>query len=326
MRQIVATRETGTLVIEKGETPTLDDQSVHISTAYSLISTGTEIEYIAKDLAEQQLLGYCAAGVIQQVGVAVTELAVGDRVIAMGWNYAVHSETIVVPSLLVKRIPDYLSFDSAIYAGIGATIEHVIDRSQILRAPSDALVIGAGLLGNLLAQRLVALGIRVVVCEPNAYRRAALQQVESYASMDDVHQSFQYLFYCTSHLPVAIDAINRLFYIQPDGSKRARITLVGRGTLRGFLDPSAGNIDIVMAARCGAGYRDEQYIRGQKFITAHQGEKTVDANLAAALAAVESGHIDTQSVTSHVFSCNDVVTAYDVIRTTSNHLGILIRY
>src|SRR5271157_2402363 len=83
-----------------------------IRAACSLISPGTELHYIARavEWKTQQPLGYCSSGWVEAVGDRVTGFSEGDRVIAMGWNYAVHANRICVPYRLCLKIPSGMPF------------------------------------------------------------------------------------------------------------------------------------------------------------------------------------------------------------------------
>jgi NADPH:quinone reductase-like Zn-dependent oxidoreductase len=56
------------------------------------------------------VVGYEAAGVIDQVGPNVTGFAVGDRVLAMP-RFGGYTDTLVVPALQVYRLPEKMSFE-----------------------------------------------------------------------------------------------------------------------------------------------------------------------------------------------------------------------
>ncbi|HEX3775794.1 MAG TPA: medium chain dehydrogenase/reductase family protein [Polyangiaceae bacterium] len=58
------------------------------------------------------VVGYEISGVVDQVGSGVTDLAVGDRVVAM-CRFGGYSDVVVLPRLQVFRMPERMSFEEA---------------------------------------------------------------------------------------------------------------------------------------------------------------------------------------------------------------------
>src|SRR5688572_10715998 len=83
---------------------------LRIRAVRSLVSPGTERHYVTKcrETNERLRLGYCSSGWVDAVGEGVTGFAVGDRVAAMGWQYAHHGEVIRVPWRLCVQAPSSL--------------------------------------------------------------------------------------------------------------------------------------------------------------------------------------------------------------------------
>lgn len=85
-----------------------------------------------------------AAGVVSELGSAVSDLAVGDRVSASGWG-GLFAEEAVLPAHGVRRIPDAMSFaEAAVFPVSYATAWYaLVDRGR-LKAGETLLVLGAG--------------------------------------------------------------------------------------------------------------------------------------------------------------------------------------
>jgi NADPH2:quinone reductase len=84
------------------------------------------------------------AGIIAETGSAVTEFAVGQRVIATGWA-GMFAQSVVVPESAVFPMPASLEFEEASVLAVsyGTALHALADRAQL--SPGDTLlVLGAG--------------------------------------------------------------------------------------------------------------------------------------------------------------------------------------
>jgi predicted dehydrogenase/threonine dehydrogenase-like Zn-dependent dehydrogenase len=197
-RQVAQNYKTGKVSLNEVGMPALKPGGVIVRSEYSVISQGTEGTKIKEarmslidkararpdqvkqvlDVARQlgvraayqkvinrleQLtpLGYSIAGTVVAVADDVNEFAVGDRVAAGGAGYANHSEYNYMPRNLVVAIPDTVKSEQAAFTTIGSIAMHAYRQSEI-KLGERALVIGLGLVGQLLTQILVAAGVGVI--------------------------------------------------------------------------------------------------------------------------------------------------------------------
>ncbi|MDD1012701.1 alcohol dehydrogenase catalytic domain-containing protein [Pseudomonas rubra] len=261
---------------------------VQVAVDYTLVSPGTERHYIRQVArsGEQLPLGYCAAGVVSGVGAQVDQFTPGDRVVAMGWNIATHSNWINVPQRLVCRVPDALSLDQAVLATLGATAVHAADRGQ-LEEGEQILVVGMGPVGKLLSLVAARRKVQVWAADLNPHAIEAglpLRTLDLQGDLQALSGHFSTIFLCidadiTALLPRLISLLNP----QGKGRGRSRLVNVGRVSLSLELSPQLGNVDIVNASRCGTGYRDDDYHHGRKSLRSVPGESTVDHNIARCL-------------------------------------------
>lgn len=103
------------------------------------------------------------AGTVAAVGPGVTELAAGDRVLAM-MEYGGYAEEVVVPTELCHRIPEGLGFTQAAALGDAFQTAYfaLVERAQ-LRQGESVLVTGAsGGVGQAMVQLARARGARVL--------------------------------------------------------------------------------------------------------------------------------------------------------------------
>lgn len=114
-----------------------------------------------------------AAGVVCEVGSAVTGLSVGDPVVASGWGGMFAEET-VLPERTVRPMPEGMDFaEAAVFPVSYATAWHaLVDRAQL--SPGETvLVLGAGgATGYAAVQVAKHLGARVIGSASTEGKRA----------------------------------------------------------------------------------------------------------------------------------------------------------
>jgi predicted dehydrogenase/threonine dehydrogenase-like Zn-dependent dehydrogenase len=194
MRQILQHLRTGQTELASVAAPTVERGSLLIRTTHTLVSIGTEkmlvqfgrasflkkvqsqpervrqviqkiktdgllptLEAVFRKLDEPLPLGYCNSGVVIGIGEGVTGFQLGDRVASNG----PHAEIVSVPANLAARIPDGVKGDAAAFTVVGAI------GLQGLRLAKPELgetfvVIGLGLIGQIVGQLLRANGCRVI--------------------------------------------------------------------------------------------------------------------------------------------------------------------
>ena len=155
MKQVLVRR--GKITIEDVPAPLVGKGNVLVEVAYSLISTGTEVEGVKRSgeslvrkaiehpeqvrklvrfLTEKgikktltllkgkvgiaQPLGYSCSGVVIQVGEGVEGIKPGDRVACAGTGKANHAEIVLVPKNLVVKVPDGCTLKDAASVALGS--------------------------------------------------------------------------------------------------------------------------------------------------------------------------------------------------------------
>ncbi|HWD06491.1 MAG TPA: bi-domain-containing oxidoreductase [Amycolatopsis sp.] len=217
MKQVVQNYKSGELALLDVPVPACKPGGVLVRTAYSLISTGTEMmkvseasmsmigkarsrpDQVAKvmqSVATNGLaatyrkvtskldsftpLGYSLAGVVVEVGAGIDEVSVGDVVACAGNEHALHSEVNWVPKNLFARVPAGLDPRIAAFGTVGSIAMQGVRRGEP-QLGDLALVIGLGLIGQLVVQLLVASGVRVVGVDPDPARCELGQQLGALA-------------------------------------------------------------------------------------------------------------------------------------------------
>ena len=197
MKQIAQNYKTGELALVESPVPVCRPGGVLVRTEYSLISVGTELMKVGEaklsmlgkvrarpDQVQKVLetmkqqgpqatikkvmnrldsytpLGYSLSGVVVEVGDGVTGLEVGQRVACAGNEYALHAEVNWVPVNLVAAVPDGVDARHSSFTTVGAIAMQGLRQGEP-GLGDVAVVIGLGLVGQLLVRLLRANGVHV---------------------------------------------------------------------------------------------------------------------------------------------------------------------
>ena len=196
MKQVLIKQ--GRVVVEEVPAPKAEPGSVVVRVDHSCISIGTELSGIRESgsplwkrainnpqlvkkvvklamtqgvgrttsmvqgtLAAGNPTGYSAAGTVIEVGAGVHDFRVGDRVACAGAQCAFHAEVIRVPVNLAVAVPQTVSLAHASTVALGAIALQGLRRATPTMGETF-VVIGLGLLGQLVTQLLKANGCRVI--------------------------------------------------------------------------------------------------------------------------------------------------------------------
>src|SRR4051794_32420581 len=197
MKQVAQNYKSGELAVLDVPPPACAPGGVLIRSLYSLISTGTELMKVGEaklsmlgkakarpdqvrkvlDSVAQQgalntykkvmnkldsytPLGYSLCGVVVEVGAGAEEFSVGQLVAAAGNEFALHAEYNWVPLNLCVPVPDGVPAEQAAFSTVGAIAMQGVRQAEV-QLVETAVVIGLGLVGQLVVRLLVAAGVRV---------------------------------------------------------------------------------------------------------------------------------------------------------------------
>jgi len=198
MKQIAQNYKSGELIVLDAPVPACRPGGVLVQSLFSLISTGTELMKVHEaglsmvgkararpdqvrkvlDTVAQQgamatykkvmnkldsytPLGYSLCGVVIEVGAGAEEFKVGQLVAAAGNEFALHAEYNWIPVNLCAAVPRGVAPEHAAFATVGAIAMQGVRRAEP-QLGETSLVIGLGLVGQLVVRLLVAAGVRVV--------------------------------------------------------------------------------------------------------------------------------------------------------------------
>ncbi len=125
----------------------LGSLDVEVKTVYTLISNGTEKDYISGSQNTGRKfpynIGYSAVGIVEKTGNSVKSVKPGDRVFV---EYGGHSSVIVKDVHNVIKIPDNVSFEEAVFAKLASYPLAAIRRAR-LEIGESIVIVGLGMLG-----------------------------------------------------------------------------------------------------------------------------------------------------------------------------------
>lgn len=335
MPQRVELRAGGAIAVATCEAPPLEAGRVLIETRYSLVSPGTELGLINRRVGDSApfVLGYSAAGRVIESTVA--DFSPGAEVACYGGPYTYHGSILSVPKNLVVKLPEGVSLREAAFGGLGTVAVHSLRRCG-LAFGEVLVVVGLGVLGNMIAQLALAAGFQVVATDPVAARRASAQGLGIEA------------------LPPGHEALRERVLALTQGRGADGVAICAGGDSAPFLDQAidlvrlrgkvviVGNVagrfereplfqkeaDIVIARAGGPGRYDPVYEQDGVDYPAGYVRWTEGRNLAEFLRQVAIGRVRTAPLITAEFPLEEAPAAYAAMQGPEGaaSLGVLLRY
>lgn len=174
------------------------ENEVTVELAYSAISSGTEkANFIGlrngTNVSEDaeavfpRTVGYSAVGRVTEIGSAVKDVSVGERVIVY-WGK--HKKNITVNRKNIVKIPDGVSDEEAAMVFI-STFPLAAIRKTHLEIGESAMVMGLGVLGTFAVQQLRAAGAcPVIAVDPIKERRELALKLGADFALDPTEEGF----------------------------------------------------------------------------------------------------------------------------------------
>lgn len=286
-------------------------------------------------LDTQTVLGYSAAGTVQEVGARVEGFKPGDRVACGGGGYANHAEVVAVPQNLVARVADDVPLDHATYATVGAIALHGVRQAEAHLGECVG-VIGLGLVGQLAVRLLGAAGCRAVgidldpVAVDLATSGGALGFVRDAdgleASVEDATRGtgLDAVVVCaagTSNDPLELGA--RL------ARDRGRLIVVGDVPVdldRGLMYEK--ELELRLSRSYGPGRYDRDYEERGHDLPAGYVRWTEQRNMQAFVDLLRDDRLDLEGLTTHRFPVERAAEAYEALSGSGDRrpFGILLEY
>jgi predicted dehydrogenase/threonine dehydrogenase-like Zn-dependent dehydrogenase len=372
MKQIVQNYKTGELALLEGPTPRCSPGGVLVRTRFSLISTGTELmkvgeasmsmlakararpDQVAKvvqsaatvgvmatyrkvinRLDSYTPLGYSLCGMVEEVGEGVHEVTVGDLVACAGNEHALHAELNWVPMNLYCRVPVDVTAQHAAFGTVGSIAMQGVRRGEP-QLGDVTLVIGLGLIGQLVVQLLIASGARVIGVDPDPERCALAEQ---FGALVCGHPNSGVVDTAVGELTGGhgVDQV----YLAASGSSnepvelaarlsrdRGRVVDIGKCGLN--LPWNAyyeKELDVRFSRSYGPGRYDPAYeLEGRDYPIGYV-RWTERRNLECFLDLVARGHVDVEPLISHVADFSAAVETYEELNKGGlKAVAVLFRY
>jgi 2-desacetyl-2-hydroxyethyl bacteriochlorophyllide A dehydrogenase len=313
--------------------PELRAGHVLIRLEYSAISPGTELHMAKRSKDIPLILGYSAVGIIERVADDVTTLRAGQRVACYGAPYVQHAELLSVPVNLTALVPDHVKPEEAAFAGLGAIAIHAL-RTADLRFGESAVVVGLGILGNLIAQIAAASAYITLGFDLNA-ERVALQRQTNVSLAYDKQEELE------AGIKLATDGIGAdsvLLCASGNGEElinsslqwirdRGKIVIVGDLTTefsRGQMFQKEAQVLISRAG--GPGRYDAQYERENKDYPIGYVRWTEGRNTREYIRLLAEKRISIAPLISGIYPILQAHEAYESYNTPSTTMGTLIQY
>jgi len=183
----------GNVVVEEVDIPELTSKQVLVRTRASLISRGSEVlaRYMKPTAVSPTIMGYSAAGVVEEVGTDVTEFSPGDRVgiVAPHAEYAVGEVGADQARSSVVRITNDVSFEEATFLPL-TTSSIAWTRTANVQGADTVAILGQGLVGSLMLQVIKArCAARTIVVDAFELRCRMATEFGADAVIDCTHQN-----------------------------------------------------------------------------------------------------------------------------------------
>ncbi|MFF6962016.1 bi-domain-containing oxidoreductase [Streptomyces anthocyanicus] len=372
MKQVVQNYKSGELALLDVPVPGCKPGGVLVRTAYSLISTGTELmkvseagmsmlgkarsrpDQVAKvvqsvatngvpatyrkvmgKLDSYTPLGYSLCGVVEQVGEGIDDVKAGDLVACAGNEHALHAELNWVPRNLYAPVPDGLAARDAAFGTVGSIALQGVRQGES-RLGETALVIGLGLIGQLVVQLLVASGVRVVGADPDAERCELAERLGAAACGDPASPAVE------SAVAELTDGhgVDQVYLAAGGGSNqpvelaarlcRDRGRVVDIGKCRLDLPWNAyyeKELDVRFSRSYGPGRYDPEYeLEGRDYPIGYV-RWTERRNLACFLDLVARGRVDVAPLITRTAGFDDAVETYRSLQDGAlKAVAVLFRY
>jgi predicted dehydrogenase/threonine dehydrogenase-like Zn-dependent dehydrogenase len=375
MKQIAQNYKSGELAVLDAPVPACRPGGVLVQSLFSLISTGTEmmkvheaslsmvgkararpdqVRKVLDTVAQQGAmatykkvmnkldsytpLGYSLCGVVVEVGAGAEEFKVGQLVAAAGNDFALHAEYNWIPVNLCAAVPRGVAPEHAAFSTVGAIAMQGVRRAEP-QLGETSLVIGLGLIGQLVVRLLVAAGIRVVGLDIIEDRCRLAEQAGAVlcaapdeeglaavaASLDEITsgRGADHVFLAaggSSNAPVETAA--KL------ARDRARVVDIGKTKLdlpwNAYYDKE---LDVRFSRSYGPGRYDDRYeLEGIDYPAGYV-RWTERRNLECFLDLLSRKDLEVETLVSDTFPMSDAVSVYaDLSSGTLKAVGVLLEY
>ena len=373
MKQIAQNYKSGQVSLEQVDPPAVKAGTVLVRSLYSIISPGTEgtkikegkmnlaqkakarpdhVKKVLTSVRQQGLastyrkvmnkldsltpLGYSASGIVEAIGKGVKGFTVGQKVAIAGAGYANHAEFNVVPASLVVPVPDEVPMDEAAFTTIGAVSMHGFRQGEV-NLGETAIVMGLGIVGQLLVQFLRASGITAIGIDLDESRCDMAKEASGAVAAGlpdsvEVEQAIQH--YTEGHgadcvfLTVGGSSNAPLESALEMVRDRGRIVCVGKTKMDLPYDQSfKKEVEFRFSRSYGPGRYDSTYEEKNQDYPIGYVRWTEGRNLSAFIRLLEQKQLNIAPLISHRFGFDEAVEVYEQLNDGSlQGMGLVFEY
>jgi predicted dehydrogenase/threonine dehydrogenase-like Zn-dependent dehydrogenase len=290
----------------------------------------TTVDAVRSKLAQPIPLGYSSVGIVAEVGARVAGFKRGDRVVSNGS----HAEVVRVPINLCAKIPANVSDETAAFtvvASIGLQGVRLVNPTL----GETVVVMGAGLIGLLTVQILLANGCRVLAtdfdCEKLALAASWGAETCNLGKGEDPVARVMDMTGGTGADGVLITAStpsnDPIRQAANMSRKRGRIVLVGViGLELNRADFYEKELSFQVSCSYGPGRYDAAYEQEGHDYPLPFVRWTQQRNFEAVLSLMATGRIDVSKLISRRVLIEDAPAVYGDLTVDKSLLGVLIAY
>jgi len=290
---------------------------------------------VMSKLESPMSLGYSAAGVVEESGKPDSDFRKGDRVAIAGAGYANHANINVVPNNLVAKIPDGVSFQEASYTTVASIAMQGVRLAQPAIGEYVA-VIGLGLIGLITVQILRANGCRVIGCDLDADKvqkglELGMDAGFTLSAAEPVQEVEQFTRGRLADHTIITASTSSNQPVQLAGEiTRGKGDVIAVGAV-GMDIPRdiyyKKELEVKVSMSYGPGRYDSSYEEGGIDYPYHYVRWTEQRNMESVLDLMAQGKLDVNALTSHTFSFDQALDAYELIQEGNEpYIGILLEY
>ena len=261
-------------------------------------------------------LGYSSSGKVIEVGRDVKNFHVGDMVVSNG-N---HAEYVVVNQKLCSRIPEETSPKDAAYTVLGSIALHGLRLSETSLG-SRIVVVGLGIVGQLVCRLAEAQGSEVFGIDPDVTRRK--DNKNFFPSIDDlpVDEVDSIIITAASNSNEPIEAATKI------ARNKSKIVVVGDIPLNISRNEFYyKELELVVSKSYGPGRYDKQYeVLGNDYPIEYV-RWTENRNFEAFLKLLSQGQISIQGLITNEIDFEESPEVYNSFNSEEKPLSVLIRY
>jgi predicted dehydrogenase len=286
------------------------------------------LQQVLAKLDEPMPLGYSIAGVVVESGQGVQEFKPGDRVAAAG----PHAGVVAVGHNLCARIPDGVSFEQAAYTSVGSIGLQGVRLAKVALG-DRVLVVGLGLIGQIVVALLKANGCRVFGVDLDASRLRLADSMGADATglgapLADVLAFTNGQGVDAVVITAATESNGPIEFAAEACRPKGRIVLVGVTGLDIPRPPFfKKELEFTVSSSMGAGRGDPVYEEAGVDYPIGYAKWTVARNMAAVLDTISRGALAVDRLTTHRFPIEQAGQAYDLVTSSRQpSVGILLTY